>query len=310
MTRNNGPRFTDSKDFDEVHDTIMADVIRNPVRYIESTLGGWPIRTPIDTIGDYQVMREQRYNIIAEQEFHGVFPDIRLEISASFNHYLRVRYHETGYSEPYDRTYYLACSGCQKKWHLMAVHHDAIKKMIEESGRDKIDEILSLEAWGKAREIGMGRVAAEGTRYYFQMPETPDICGSVTYFAFIEIKSHIRSFGETLRQLRIYDRIGRDSSAPELSKKNLDITDRDRKRKEIFKGVFLLTPDTRFREEFESQGFKVIPYVIPPKSETRSETRSLDDFEIDEPVSGYFSKPHEDQDIETFRDRNEGGILR
>lgn len=38
MTKRNSPRFTDSKDFDDVHDTIMADIIANPLMYVEKTL--------------------------------------------------------------------------------------------------------------------------------------------------------------------------------------------------------------------------------------------------------------------------------
>ncbi|MCJ7698531.1 MAG: hypothetical protein MUO73_09415, partial [Thermoplasmata archaeon] len=59
----------------------------------------------------------------------------------------------------------------------------------------------------------------------------------------IEVKPIISNFGQTLRQLNTYRhyqaRIEREYNQERLN-------------------VFLFTPDTRFKEAFESQGIKVI----------------------------------------------------
>ena len=285
MTRRNGPRFTDSKDFDDVHDMIMADVIKNPERYIEKTFGGWPIKTPIDTMGNYQMMREQRHNVVGEGNFNGSFPDIKLQVDVSYNHYVHAHYDKGGVG-PGELHYSLICTSCRGR--LLDLFNIPIPKITErakEIGEEKAYQELWSQAWTEASKLGGRTIKTSAGTIYHETGSQNPICFSVSYFLFIEIKSHIKSFGETLRQLRIYQSLGEKFSSPGPSNEE-EIQEfcglygkwghynSRREIKPVFNGVFLLTPDIRFKDEFESQGFPVIPYVMP----ATSGSRKLDDF--------------------------------
>ncbi|MGC8619479.1 MAG: hypothetical protein ACP5F1_04115 [Thermoplasmata archaeon] len=90
----------------------------------------------------------------------------------------------------------------------------------------------------------------------------------------IEIKSHIKSFGETLRQLQIYkDCIG--SSNYHEVKRKLGITLKN----DYSMFVFLVTPDHRFDDAFKSQGFEVLdPSFFGDFSEKTGNQKNLDNF--------------------------------
>ena len=78
----------------------------------------------------------------------------------------------------------------------------------------------------------------------------------------VEIKSHVKSFGETLRQLQIY-REWRKKTGQQISFNS-------------FIPVLLITPDHRFDDAFRSQGFDVLDPSLLGMSQMRSR---LDDFQ-------------------------------
>ncbi len=277
MTRRNGPRFNDSKDFDDVHDAIMADVIGNPIKYIERTFGSWPIKTQFDSINNYKLDREQRFQVIAEDEFWGAYPDIRIDISVVFNHYIRL-YH-TIKDDP--RSYWVECETCEKKFGdiLFRIENDKINNLINSIGAEEAKDQLWKKAFDIAYSRGLKDVSDPGGMFHREFEGHSASCFTLKYFLFIEIKSHIKSFGETLRQLRIYKSLGEQHSWKPKSQKVMDIKQfyyhwYSYGEEPIFKGVYLLTPDLRFREEFESQGFPVIPFEMPEGKKMRR----LDDF--------------------------------
>lgn len=68
----------------------------------------------------------------------------------------------------------------------------------------------------------------------------------------VEIKSYIKSFGETLRQLQIYKDCLRSSNYHEIKRKlGIDV-------KDSYNYVYLVTPDHRFDDAFKDQGFEVL----------------------------------------------------
>jgi hypothetical protein len=77
-----------------------------------------------------------------------------------------------------------------------------------------------------------------------------------------EIKSHVKSFGETLRQLQI-SREWRKKTGQQMPFNS-------------FIPVILITPDHRFDDAFISQGFNVLDPSFLGMSQTKS---SLDDFQ-------------------------------
>jgi len=87
----------------------------------------------------------------------------------------------------------------------------------------------------------------------------------------VEIKSHIKSFGETLRQLQIYRECLEIHNNREWRKKT-----GQQMPFSSFIPVILITPDHRFDDAFRSQGFDVLDPSFLGMSQTKS---SLDDFQ-------------------------------
>lgn len=89
----------------------------------------------------------------------------------------------------------------------------------------------------------------------------------------VEIKSHVKSFGETLRQLQIYKECIGTSNYHEMKRKlGIGI-------KEYSKFVYLVTPDHRFDDAFRSQGFDVLdPSFFGDSNIGISNQKNLDNF--------------------------------
>ncbi|MGC8585237.1 MAG: hypothetical protein ACP5RZ_01920 [Thermoplasmata archaeon] len=88
--------------------------------------------------------------------------------------------------------------------------------------------------------------------YFYEFPKQR-ISGEFTLKFVIEIKSKIKSFGETLRQLQIYKECIEYYNSREIRRK----IGRYVELKNI-NYVYLLTPDHRFDEAFMNQGFEVL----------------------------------------------------
>ena len=207
MTKSNGPRFTDSKDFNELHDKIMLDVLNNTGRYVwaVSLLAQEIYLKPKYLLASYKMGRD-----ISEEESN----------SLTLDQWRR-----------YDKQ----------------VHYF----------------FKAFDTWEvKAEEPFMGSypdiTIKSGTVKYV---DSYGLDSEKSYFCFIEIKSFIKSFGETLRQLQIYHHNGL-----------LSRTDG------TYFGTFLLTPDRRFEKEFTSQGFPLIEDIFTSYEKDEENAVSLDSF--------------------------------
>ncbi|MBD6956323.1 MAG: hypothetical protein ACP5G5_03370 [Thermoplasmata archaeon] len=90
----------------------------------------------------------------------------------------------------------------------------------------------------------------------------------------VEIKSHIKSFGETLRQLQIYRECLENLNSREWRRK----TGQQFPFRNIFP-VILISPDHRFDGAFISQGFHVLDPDILGISFKEKREKNLDDFQ-------------------------------
>jgi hypothetical protein len=210
MTKINGPRYSDSKDFNELHDKIMLDVLNNTANYVSA----------VSYLG---------------QEF-----------------YFKPKYFGPAYTKGRDTS----------EEELNSLHMDQWRRY----DKEVLDLFLkAFDTWEvKAEAPFMGSypdiTLKSGTVKYV---DEYGLDSEKSYFCFIEIKSFIKSFGETLRQLQIYHHNGLLSRA--------DGT---------YFGTFLLTPDRRFEKEFTSQGFPLIEDIYTTYEKDEENAVSLDSFRM------------------------------
>lgn len=272
MTKNNGPRFSDSKEFDSLHDEIMLAAIHNPGKYIKHVLLTTPAyvfssginfsRTDVLDMANKGIYE---YSIKAEEEYYGNFPDLIISLSIPVRHILSIEnlsgiftLQNIGHIR-----FKASCKICKKdvleSFSLDLSNNEKLKGMFSSPDlREAVDRYIWDKAWKTANSM-RGDIS-------------PSICFMHKLFFLIEIKSHVKSFGETLRQLRIYDNAAATHSMPLSQFQEYSFLTSGATR---YIGTYLLTPDLRFKQEFESQGFHVITYESEKKN-----TSSLDSFNV------------------------------
>ncbi|MGC8663845.1 MAG: hypothetical protein ACP5SF_04895 [Thermoplasmata archaeon] len=134
--------------------------------------------------------------------------------------------------------------------------------------------IIKMSVVGEPRICRIAFPDAVITVFFKVDTNIPKLSRELNIKVAIEIKSHVKSFGETLRQLQIYkDCIG-SSNYHEVKRKlgvNIVI--------DYSKFVFLVTPDHRFDAAFKSQGFEVLdPSFFGEFSEKINNQKNLDNF--------------------------------
>ncbi len=271
MVKNSVYTFNSNEDYDGINNEMLADVINNPLKYIKTIFGSWPVNTPYDIVdmGKYKLrlLLNQTYKVSAGEEFHRVYPDIIMEVTAYYSHN-PVIYHDNSND---GIRYYLDCTTCShitgdnsesgSVVNLLTVSNSEVSNLIKESSEDEAYNKLFNMAWKKAEEHGYKLKNDHDDLYYWQMDKNPE-CFTWSYYAFIETIPYIKSLIETLRGLKSINSIGKEHSyqePTELSSAHHRYYDHQNS---TFYGTFLLTPDLRFRNEFENQGLKIIPYEL------------------------------------------------
>ena len=272
---NNNTEFSINENLEELDNIMITDVINNPVKYIKTIFGSWPVKTPYDIVdmGNYwlKLLLNQTYKIKAEEEFHGIFPDIIIEVTAYYSHILKMDYRD--YED--SREYSISCKTCNKEAiggyrnaQLLTISKDQILDLIKKSSEQDADRTLLNMAWKKAEEHGYKLKNDHDDLYYWQMDKNPECieCFNWKYHIFIEVRSYIKSIRDILRQLKSKNSIGEKYSYSEPLNESDSLRSAEYQYNKgqnlTFKGTFLLTPDLRFRNEFESQGIKVIPFNL------------------------------------------------
>jgi len=252
-----GPRYTDSKDFDEIHDEITTWVMKNysaiNAKLIEKEnearhdmlYNKYPIFR-----GKIEVLSEE---IKVEEQFYEFYPDIKVQGTVGIHHDGNLIL-DVDDNPPAEYIFSLKCPICEDKvWSTTvrkADHYQYFKDNNVRNEQDYYDALIRLLGWtGTKLEEKEGKTISNKTwkkDYY---------CYKFNFLNIIEVKSHIKSFGEVIRQLQSYRMaLGRWKYATghDYHLKQFGI--------EGFGQVALITPDTRFNEYFEKQGFTVITY--------------------------------------------------
>jgi len=272
MTR--GPRYTDSKDFDEIHDEITTWVMNNyssiNAKLIEKEsearhnvlYNEYPIFR-----GKIEVLSEE---IKVEEQFDEFYPDIiitgRFGIHHARNLVLDIA------NEPHKLVFSLRCPICgNKTWSVAISSGDYEQYFIDnkvKNRRDYYDALVRLLGWTNVKLEDK-----EGTAVSDKIWRKDYYCYEFDFLNIMEVKSHIKSFGEVMRQLQSYKRA----------------LERRKSQTWKFGQVALITPDTRFNEYFEKQGFTVFTY------KHESEGKTLDFFDTDLKQIGEQDKTGESQ---------------
>jgi len=256
MTR--GARYTDSKDFDEIHDEITIWVMKNysaiNAQLIEKEfadrhnmlVGKHPLYQ-----GRMEILSE---GIKIEEQFYDFYPDAKIEGEIGIHHDGNLI---LNFSKRFAYDEFFIELTCPKCWHSEVLNRikDSQIEYRYQQGEDKrklLDTAL--------KQTGLQDIVLreEDNKIISNRTWKQDyFCHRLYFKNIIEIKSHIKSFGEVMRQLQSY-RVALERWKSDLS----DTDDYYGYQKDMKKlgRVVLITPDTRFNEYFEKQGFTVITY--------------------------------------------------
>jgi len=278
MTR--GPRYTDSKDFDEIHDEITTWVMNNyssiNAKLIEKEsearhnvlYNEYPIFR-----GKIEVLSEE---IKVEEQFDEFYPDIivtgRFGIHHAGNLVLDIA------NEPHKLVFSLRCPICGNKSRSVAISSGDYEQYFIDNKvknrQDYYDVLVRLLGWTNVKLEDK-----EGTAVSDKIWRKDYYCYEFDFLNIMEVKSHIKSFGEVMRQLQSYKRA----------------LERRKSQTWKFGQVALITPDTRFNEYFEKQGFTVITYKHD------SGLKSLDYFDNNQKLTVDPSEIGQDLDFKEKR---------
>ncbi|MEM3192874.1 MAG: hypothetical protein QW292_12490 [Candidatus Parvarchaeota archaeon] len=224
-------RYTDSSKFDEKHDEIsiyfhshFKEIISN---YVHSN------------ISDGIELADEEYSIHLEKPLDAYnIPDALV--------ICKLRWRHNGFLVPRLRSEYygyntaaliLGCSDqtCDKS--------EVVMKF--DDGKITLDQ--AIEKW-KNKGAEEGEIIDPYKRIWKKDKDV--YCYKELRVIAVEIKSYIKSMGETMRQLQSY------SLAARKYLHNIEVPHAVR----LSSYVVLMTPDSRFNDIFEEQGFHVFPY--------------------------------------------------
>jgi len=242
-----GVRYTDSKDFDEIHDEITMWVMKNysaiNAQLLEKEFADRH-NMLVDKYPIYQGgMKILSEGIKIEEQFYDFYPDAKIEGEIGIHHDGNLI---LNFSKRYAYDEFSIELTCPKCWYSEVLNRikDSLIGYRYQQGEDErklLDTAL--------KQTGLQDIVLreEDNKIISNRAWKQDhFCRHLYFKNIIEIKSHIKSFGEVMRQLQSYrvalERWKSNSSDIELGR------------------VVLITPDTRFNEYFEKQGFTVITY--------------------------------------------------
>lgn len=266
MTKINGPRYSDSKDFDEIHDKLtlwLMDNYKKISQDVISKIAHDNASAPkYDFINNENSVIKIDAGIKIESPLNDFnIPDAMVsgEFKVHHNGLLSFGLHEIitwdGQSTgEYEVSWH--CPVCTRKFtgeYLNPAY------TIRSFSFPRSDGITAFQATNEIfKTLASAGVRCNAMNQTDRVWPDNNNCIEKNFTIVFEVKSHIKSFGEVMRQLQSY-------------KSALLNQDKD------FMQVVLVTPDTRFNSYFEEQGFTVIVPDIGP-SGNRNNTKSLEAF--------------------------------
>ncbi len=228
MTKRNGPRYSDSKDFNEIHDSIVIGLSKK----YESILYDFAFRVIKKKVSLADVILNFTSATVDIEKAIDPFniPDLIIK-----GHY-HIRYIgklKITKESPYNGgKWALACPLCRQPYYNCEINGES-KALGTAASEEEMSE--------RIRNLGVECISGSVGLYNSE----EHVCQERHLRIIIEVKSYIKSFGETMRQLQSY------SDATE--KEDIYGYPRDI--------ICIASPDDRFKEEFEKQGF---PFIFRP----------------------------------------------
>ena len=200
----------------------------------------------------------------AGEEFHRVYPDVIIEVTAHYSHNPVIKqdnFHD-------EIRYYLTCTTCNtitgvdvaRKVNLLTISNSEASHLINKSSEQDAYSTFFNMALEKAEQMGYRLQNLHDDLFYQRFGGNSEECFTWNYYAFIKTSPYVPSLVDTLRELKSENSIGEEYSYSEDTALRLVHNQNIKHENSTFRGTFLLTPDLRYRNEFENQGIKVIPY--------------------------------------------------
>lgn len=236
MTKQNGPRYSDSNKFNDLHDKLVLDLHHSPFdivrHYYERPRRGH----------ESQLLhfRQRSLNVYVEKAIDSFnIPDLFLRGEIDYGCVGLVVKKELllRSGEENVKKWVIGCSGSSQDYSTSATILGTTYSIPPTNTLEEMDNRL--------RELGvLNENGTIGLRY----SEESHFCHREIEFAMaVEVKSFVKSFGETMRQLQSY----KDA----MQKKHFGYN--------VEEIVTIASPDLRFQDEFENQGFHFYPMFLP-----------------------------------------------
>ena len=266
MTKINGPRYSDSNDFDEMHDKITLWLMNNYKEISHNIIS--KIAHENASAPEYDFINNENSVVKIDADINIESPLDRFNIpdaivSGNFkvhhNGYLYFDMHEIITEDGHPtgkKEVSLHCPVCTHK--VAGVYDNNLPYTLPYFTFPRSDGITPFQAINEIFKAltSMG-IKCNANNQTNRMWADNIYCIEKEFTIVFEVKSHIKSFGEVMRQLQSYKSI--------LNRHSEDFTH-----------VVLVTPDARFNSYFEEQGF----YVVVPNLDIADNrnTKSLEEF--------------------------------
>ena len=267
MTKINGPRYSDSKDFDEIHDKITLWLMENYKKISQAVISKIAQKNALFPKYDFINNENSVIKIDAGIKIESPLNQFNIP-DAIVSGYFKVHHNgrfcfdmhqlitDNGdFTENLEVS--LRCPVCTRK--ITELYNNEIAYPIPSFAFPSSDNITPFIAMNKVfKAINSAGITCKDDNSIDFVWKDDFYCIEKNFTIVFEVKSHIKSFGEVMRQLQSYK-----SALLHQSKD--------------FMQVVLVTPDPRFNSYFEEQGFTVIIPDIGP-SENKNNTKSLEAF--------------------------------
>jgi hypothetical protein len=248
MTKQNGPRYSDSKDFNESHDSIVIG-ISDEAQYIAGDMIARKLQLRKLGLDNFSYAdRETSVSIEKAIDPHNI-PDLIISDKGSLRYTgpLPVMNLPDKQSNN-EKRWVIACPFCHEIYRSVIINGDIIPLGTAVHKEEMINRASELGILGKN---GLTKLCNNDKH----------ICAEPDLRIIIEVKSYVKSFGETMRQLQSYK---------DAAQKKWGIL--------VESIICIASPDDRFSQEFEKQGFYFMHREALVSGDKPKENKDLSSF--------------------------------
>ena len=248
MTKQNGPRYSDSKDFNEIHDSIVIGISDEVDQIVENVIAR---RMYLQYRGLHFSYKDRNTTIYIEKaiDAHNI-PDLIILERGSLRYTgpIPIMNLPNKHTNNEDR-WVIACPFCHEIYEGANIRGNSTPLGMAVHKEEMINTASKL-----------GILGNNGFTTLYNNDDK-HICAKLDFRIIIEVKSYVKSFGETMRQLQSY----KDAAQKKW-------------RYPIESIVCIASPDDRFSQEFEKQGFYFMHREALVSGDKPKENKDLSSF--------------------------------